>query len=256
MDDLAKDTGGEAFYNTNGINDALTQAMHNGARYYTLDYSPANKNMDGGYRHIQVKLKHGRYKLAYRRGYNAEDEKTLSATNQKQAGDPLQPLMAPGMPNFAQIIYLMSVLPLNPQPDAKAARAGDNAKFDGPFTRIGVDFAIHVKDLKLDATPDGIRHGNLEFTLIAYDHYGNPLNWMVRATDFTLSPERYAEFMKVGLQLHFDIDAPRSTAYLRTGIYDVASGKSGTLEVPLSAEVAAVPAAASSLGGPSGTKPN
>jgi VWFA-related protein len=256
MDDLAKDTGGEAFYNTNGIDDALTRAMHNGARYYTLDYSPANKNMDGRYRHIQVKLKHGRYTLAYRRGYNAEDEKTVTAANQKQAGDPLQPLMAPGMPNFAQIIYLMSVLPLDPQPDAKAARAGDNAKFDGPFTRIGVDFAIHVKDLKLDATPDGIRHGNLEFTLIAYDHYGNPLNWMVRATDFTLSPERYAEFMKVGLQLHFDIDAPRSAAYLRTGIYDVASGKFGTLEVPLNAEVAAAPAAATSLSGASAAKPN
>jgi VWFA-related protein len=250
MDELARDTGGEAFYNTNGLDDALDRSIHKGARYYTLDYSPTNKNMDGSYRHIDVKLAHGHYKLAYRRGYNAEDDKTIRAADQKISADPLQPLMAPGMPNFAQIVYLMSVLPSNPQPEPAAAHAGDNAKFVGAFTRVGVDFAIHEKDLKLDPTPDGIRHGNLEFTLIAYDHYGNALNWMVRSTDFTLSPERYTAFLQVGLQLHFDIDAPKGSAYLRTGVYDFASGKSGTLEVPLSA-LAGTQAAASSSTPPS-----
>ena len=258
MDDLAKDTGGEAFYNTNGIDDALTRAMHNGARYYTLDYSPTDKNMDGRYRHIQVKLAHGRYTLAYRRGYNAVDDMTAPSADQKLSADPLQPLMAPGMPNFAQIVYLMSVLPSNPQPDPASARAGDNAKLEGPFTRFGVDFAIHEKDLRLDPTPDGVRHGNLELTLITYDHYGNPLNWMVRSMDFSLSPERYAAFLQVGLQLHFDIDAPKGSAYLRSGVYDVASGRAGTLEIPLSAQpISPAPSAASSQAvPPAAAKPN
>ena len=254
MDELAKDTGGEAFYNSNGLDDALARAMHNGARYYTLDYSPVNKDMDGRYRRIEVKVARGHYKLAYRRGYNAIDDSTTREAEQKLSADPLQPLMAPGMPNFAQIVYLMSVLPSNPQPDAKATRAGDNAKFDGPFTRFGVDFAIHEKDLKLDPTPDGIRQGSLEFTLIAYDHFGNPLNWMVRSTEFTLNPERYAAFLQVGLQLHFDIDAPRGSGYLRTGVYDVASGRAGTLEIPLNTPVS-VPSAASTQPPPP-AKPN
>jgi VWFA-related protein len=253
MDELAKDTGGEAFYNTNALDDALSRAMHNGARYYTLDYSPTNKDMDGRYRRIEVKVTHGKYKLAYRRGYNADDEKMERAAARKPPGDPLQPLMAPGMPDFAQIVYLMSVLPSNPQPDSKAARAGDNPKIDGPFTRYGVDFAIKEKDLKLDPAPDGIRHGNLEMTLIAYDHYGNPLNWMVRSMEFSLTPERYSAFLKMGLQLHFDIDAPKASAYLRTGVYDLASGKAGTLEIPLNAP-AIVPVAASSQAAPA--KPN
>ncbi len=244
MDELAKDTGGEAFYNTNGIDDALTRAMHNGSRYYTIDYSPLNKDMDGRYRRIEVKLVHAKYKLAYRRGYNADDEAKEHGADLKLSADPLQPLMAPGMPNFAQIVYLMSVLPSNPQPDANAVRTGDNPKLENPFTRFSVDFAIHERDLKLDPTADGVRHGNLELTLIAYDHYGNPLNWMVRSMDFSLSPERYTQFLQVGLQLHFEIDAPRSSAYLRTGVYDVASGKSGTLEVPLSAAVVTPTAAA------------
>jgi hypothetical protein len=86
-------------------------------------------------------------------------------------------------------------------------------------------------------------------TLIAYDHYGNPLNWMVRSMEFSLTPERYSAFLQMGLQLHFDIDAPKASAYLRTGVYDLASGKAGTLEIPLSAP-AIVPVAASSQAAP------
>jgi VWFA-related protein len=259
MDELAKDTGGEAFYNNNGLDDALARAMHNGARYYTLDYAPAGVHMDGKYRRIQVKLKHGKYRLAYRRGYNADDGKTVLMAQEKPAADPLQPLMAPGMPNFAQILYLMSVQPLNPQPDPQATRAGDNAKFAGPFVRLGVDFAIKEKDLQLEARADGNRHGNLELTVITYDHYGNPTNWMVRSMEFSLDPELYTAFHRVGLQLHYEIDAPRDSAYLRSGVYDLASGKAGTLEIPLNvATVAPVaPTAASSQGAiPAPAKPN
>ena len=56
MEQLARDTGGQAIYNTNGLNDALTRVVNNGTRYYSLAYSPTNANMDGKYRHIQVKL--------------------------------------------------------------------------------------------------------------------------------------------------------------------------------------------------------
>jgi VWFA-related protein len=256
MDELAKDTGGEAFYNNNGLDDALARAMHNGARYYTIDYTPANGSMDGKYRRIQVKLNHGKYKLAYRRGYNADDGKAMPTAEQKRTADPLQPLMAPGMPNFAQILYLMSVQPLNPQPDPQATRAGDNAKFGGPFVRLSVDFAIKEKDLELDASPDGNRHGNLELTVITYDHYGSPMNWLVRSMEFSLDPERYAAFRRVGLQLHYEIDAPLGSAYLRSGVYDLASGKAGTLEIPLNIPPVTPTAASSQVALPAPAKPN
>jgi VWFA-related protein len=79
MDELARDTGGEAFYNTNGLNDALDRVLNDGTHYYTLTYTPTNKRMDGQLRRIQVKLTQGSYRLAYRRGYYAEDAKTVQA---------------------------------------------------------------------------------------------------------------------------------------------------------------------------------
>ncbi len=43
MEQLAQDTGGQAFYNTNGLNDALARVVNNGTRYYSLAYVPSNR---------------------------------------------------------------------------------------------------------------------------------------------------------------------------------------------------------------------
>ncbi len=79
MEDLAKDTGGQAYYNTNGLSGALARVINNGARYYSMAYSPANTAMDGKFRRIQVKLVSGKGSLAYPRGYYADYLATASA---------------------------------------------------------------------------------------------------------------------------------------------------------------------------------
>ena len=38
MEQLAADSGGKAFYNTNNLNAAMMHAIENGAHYYTLVY--------------------------------------------------------------------------------------------------------------------------------------------------------------------------------------------------------------------------
>jgi VWFA-related protein len=243
MEELAHETGGKAFH---ALDEALAQAVRDGSCFYTLDYVPTNKEMNGKYRHIHVKLTNGRYKLAYRLGYNAEDERTAGAVAQKLAtGDPLLPLMAWGLPDFAQILYRMSVKPSTPQPDLTAPRAGDNLKMQGAFTRMNVDLAIPEKSLQLEAAQDGRHHGTLEITFIAYDRYGNPLNWLVRKMELSFSLEQYNSYGDTGLQPHFEFDVPRGASYLRSGVCDLGSGKAGTIEVLLNVPAASPPEARS-----------
>jgi VWFA-related protein len=233
MDQLAKDTGGQAFYNTNGLNDALTRVVNNGTRYYSLAYTPSNSTMDGKYRRIQVKLLKGKDSLAYRRGYYADDLQTVLAAGQKPDTDPLLMLMGRNLPDYSQILYKIKVVPSNPQPAPDAPRIGSNPDLKGPFTRYGVDFAILPQDLKLDPTPDGGRHGNIEIVLLAYDREGKPLNFVVTKGDVNLDAKLYENVQKVGLQIHKEIDVPQQYIYLRTGIYDLKSNTAGTLGVPL-----------------------
>jgi hypothetical protein len=169
METLAEDTGGKAFYDTNGLNDALARAVNYGSHYYTLAYTPTDKKMDGRYRRIQVKLS-GKYKFYYRRGYYADNAKHDKV--KEQPSDPLKPLMTRGLPDFAQILYKVRVTRSNPQPGPETARIGDNTELKAPFTRYSAEFAIAIDDLAFETTSDGLRRGNIEVMLVAYDREG------------------------------------------------------------------------------------
>jgi VWFA-related protein len=238
MDELAKDTGGEALYNTNGLNDALDHVLNHGTHYYSVSYSPTNKNMDGRLRHIEVKVSGGTYQLSYRRGYYAKDEAFVQAAQSKPTGDPLRPLMDHGTPDSTAIVYTMRVLPANPQPAPGAARAGDNENLKGQVMRYSVAFTVSADHLTLEPAPDGVRHGNLEVTLLGYDRDGKPLNWMVRMLQLTLPPDRYAVAQARGVSFGLEIDVPAADVYLRSGVYDQGSSRAGTLEIPLAVVVA------------------
>jgi VWFA-related protein len=235
MEQLAKETGGQAFYNTNGLNDALTRVVNIGSRYYSLAYSPTNANMDGKYRRIQVKLIAGKGTLSYRRGYNADDVATALAPANKQNADPLLPLMGRNLPDYSQILYKVLVHPTSPQPVADAPRAGTNSAMKGPFTRYGVDFAVTPDDLRLEKSSDDVHHGDIEVMLVAYDSEGKPLNLVVAKNEIRIQPKDYPDVLKGGLQFHQEIDVPAGETFLRTGVYDLKSGEAGTLGVPLRA---------------------
>jgi VWFA-related protein len=235
MDQLARDTGGKALYNLNSLSESLAEAIDNGARYYTVAYTPTNRSEDGKARKIEIKLTSGKYNLAYRRGYFADTPKELRAAETAAVKDPLRPLMDRGMPNFTELRYRINVTPANPQPAADAARAGNNAALKAPFTRYGVNFVLTTEGLSLDPGPDGVRHGKIEVALVAYSHDGKPLNWSVRFVGLAVKPEQYEMAQKSGIPFHLDIDAPPGDIYLRTGIFDMTASRAGTLEIPLNA---------------------
>ena len=43
----------------------------------------------------------------------------------------------------------------------------------------------------------------------------------------------YSVYLKAGLRIHEELDVPAGEVFLRTGLYDPASGNIGTLEIPL-----------------------
>jgi len=239
MEQLAQDTGGKAFYNTNGVSDALARVVKNGSSYYSLTYAPSNATTDGKFRRIQVKLLRSRGKLSYRRGYYADDSATALTAGQKIETNPLMLLMGRNLPNYSQIVYKVLAQELDPQPAAGASRIGGNQELKGPTVRYGVDFAIAAEDLKFDQGPDGVRHGTLEVALVAYDREGKPLNLVNTIGDLNLPPDVYVNVQQIGLQIHKEIDVPKGYFYMRTGIYDQKAGTAGTLGFPMYASTSA-----------------
>ena len=230
MSALASETGGEVIAGTNDMSKALSRAIQNGSHYYTLSYTPTNKNYDGKFRRIEVKLVASQDKLAYRRGYYAFDSTFAKAPPQ---ADPLKLLMQRGLPSSAQIVYAVVVQPVNPEPAENAARAGANAKLSGPVTRYSVDFLVHWTDEGRALTPQGTHAGKVRVELIAFDRDGKALNWAGGTLNLNVTDAAYAAIQSSGVPAHIEIDVPKGEAYLATGVYDWMANKAGTLEVPL-----------------------
>lgn len=231
MEQLAKETGGQAFYNANAIGAAMERVIENGTHYYSVTYSPTNANVDGKYRHIQVRLASGKATLSYRRGYFAEDLATAQAAAAKQNTDPLMRFMGRNLPDYSQILFKILVRSTVPRPGANAEHIGLNKEMKGPLTRYGIDFAVAADDLRLDA--GAIRRGAIEVMLVAYDTEGNLLNAVAGTSEIQIPEKDYATVQRGGLQIHRDIDVPNGAAFLRAGIYDFNSNNVGTVGVPL-----------------------
>jgi hypothetical protein len=101
-------------------------------------------------------------------------------------------------------------------------------------TRYSVAFAIDLKDLRLKLDPDGNHKGKLNISLIAYDRYGNIGSRNDQTFTLDIKPDVYAVFQNYGVQFNADIDVPKGQFWLRTGVYDQATQKVGTMEIPLS----------------------
>ena len=81
MENVARATGGHAFYNTNGMAEAANTVLNTDESFYTLTYSPKNFRNDHKWHNVRIAVDGGPYQLSYRSGYFADNV----------AGSPEQP---------------------------------------------------------------------------------------------------------------------------------------------------------------------
>ncbi len=71
---LARDTGGDAFFNTNDIAGAMGRALDENRIYYALAYYPEGEESEKKFRKIAIKIKnHPEYQVRAQRGYLPSD---------------------------------------------------------------------------------------------------------------------------------------------------------------------------------------
>ena len=71
MNDAARATGGQAFYDNNGLKEITEHFLNTDVSFYTLTYSPQNLRFDNKWHKIRVAVE-GSYRLSYRSGYFAD----------------------------------------------------------------------------------------------------------------------------------------------------------------------------------------
>ncbi len=84
MRDIADRTGGRAYYNTNGLTEAMHQALEDARVTYVLGYYPTHSKWDGKFHAIKLSVTRPGVELRYRRGYFAVPDEVL-ASGESQA---------------------------------------------------------------------------------------------------------------------------------------------------------------------------
>lgn len=253
MDQIAKETGGVAFYNNNGIDKAIARVAEQSANYYTLSYTPTKPRSSEQFRKIRVKLTHDRYNLAYRDGYFATDNTSTKAANPDV--DPLRPFMQPDAPDSTEIPLALLIQP-EAAPEIPAAStatstpatatsvtatstpptatcSGDNEDLTLPLPCYVAQFVIAARGLQFDTSNDGSRNDTIEVTLLVYNDKGKMLNWIVRQVNLNMDAARFAQVQSNGVNFSLAIAVPEGGTHLRGGVYDPSTGYAGTLAVPL-----------------------
>ena len=258
MDELAEATGGKAFYNSNGLKQAITEVIDSGSNYYTFSYSPTDRKWNGRYRKIEIKLAgldagQG-YQLQYRRGYNAVDpgDGMLRAARgrlrvrtafTRGGGDRpsvMQAAMERGALAPTQIIFKVRVtasptlIKKQLVPQLPTGNKADLKKMKYPARAYTVNFAADARNMYFTATPDGIYHDNIEFVALLYDADGDVVNQVDYTVRADLNPKVYGQVLRAGINLHMAIAVPAKGDYfLRMGVHDVGGDKVGATEVPV-----------------------
>jgi len=231
---IASETGGHAFFNTNGLKDAFAKAVEEGSDYYTLTYDPGNKKFDGRMRKIRVELGRRGYELSYRRSYFADDLASVA-----HAVDSLGAALALGTPQIAELPFLTHLTAGQPAP-ATPEQLISLAKIQGvrevkptDVERYAVDFAVPPSHVTLTPVENGGQSLKMEFAAYGYGPGGQMLNGERMQLKRILTPEMLASFKKTGCRYRLLIDLPVAARYLRVGALDNSTNQLGVVELPL-----------------------
>jgi VWFA-related protein len=252
MEEIAQDTGGHAFYNTNGIAQAVHEVVDAGSNYYTLMYTPSHRAQKSGFRSLHVELVDAPtdLKLSYRSGYYSapraqpQTQPTLTsigdataafaANTEANHGRYDRAAMTHGAPTPEDVLFKVRVLPI--ATPAETSLAPDNtldpiAPAKGPFHRYAVDFAMLPTAITLAPQPDGNHAGQVKFTVYVYNRDGKILVAAHRNFNMKFKPDFYAQFIKGVVDTHMEVSVPEGETYLRIGVEDVPSDHIGAVEL-------------------------
>ena len=251
MKEIAAETGGQVFSTGNDLKAALDKIMANDSYYYALSYVPpeGKRGAQGAPFHtIEVKVDGG-YQLAYRRGYYEDEAAAPYAGNGGSTPAPMLAAAVLGAPPATQILFEARVLPeskAQPTPPANgpalaagpasATPGASGAGAKGEVHPYSVDLSVDPRSLTFTEGADGSRRSRAECAAVAYDGDGKELTSFSRIFDVNLPKAKWAQFEAAGtpaVSLPLKLDLPPAAAVVRIVVYDTASARTGSLEIPV-----------------------
>lgn len=203
MNTLAGLTGGRAFYNANGIDDSIREAIDDAQITYTLGFYPAEGAFDGKFHKLTVKVGQKNVSLRFRQGYFAA--KADSAAS----------------PNLTQLLQD----PLDATAIGISASAAADASQAGSYQ---VHVTVDLHDIHLEHQ-NNVASGSVDVSLFA--ERSKTARTITRKIE--IPEEQLAADLEKGVEINGSIQSDNRTGVLRIVARDPATGASGSVRLSL-----------------------
>ncbi len=209
MQVMAEWTGGRAFYNTNDIQSALKQASEDAEVTYTLGFYADEKELDGSYHELKVKVARKGADVRYRKGYFAT------------------PVMAGDSQPAAEVLRNALFSPADATAmGLTASLTPDAAHAESFILTLGMD----LQNLSLAAKNDRW-NDVLNFIVAQESTSGAILDATQNAITINVTDENRERLLKDGLTIKVAITPAPGLSQIRVAVMDQATGNVGSLRI-------------------------
>jgi VWFA-related protein len=209
MDLVASETGGHAFYDTNGLDQILREVLDENRVTYELGYYPGDAAWDGKYHDVELKVKGNGLTVRCRKGYFAIDEPPRN--------NPERALLDAAKSAVESLgIGLTVKVPSNPL----------------SWSRQDIVLNIDTHDVHFDEG-DGRWKGQLDLVLVQVGKDGRVLDGVKDHLELVLHPNTYDVAMERGWFYPKSVNVNPEAEKLRVVVRDVATGAVGSVSVPV-----------------------
>ena len=213
MEELADDTGGQAFVNTNDITGAIRKAVEDSAVTYTLGFYINRDSLDGEFHELRVQVKGKGLTVRYPKGYFALTDKV--GTNDE---DQARLLTAAQSPLESSVIPLQATLARVSQPEPNS---------------LSLSCSIDIHNLQL-AQSGNLRKGAVIVYVFEQDQTGKVVYQWEKGYNFQVTDAQYAALLKNGMMFHQYLHPKAAVTTLRVLVEDPSTSQLGSLIIPLS----------------------
>jgi VWFA-related protein len=212
MDTMAEATGGKAFYNTNDLNKAIRDGMEDGATYYTLGYYPENKDWDGRFRRIVVKVNRPGVKLHYRQGFFAVEPKDYAKQDPKILAIDMGSALDINNPVSTALPFQAVILP-------PSAQNGN---------KVQINFGVDPHAIGFELKDDSLQHASIDCGVRVYSNTGEPIRIQGNTFNAALTAEQYQKVVQRIFPCNQSLELPPGEYVLRLAVRDNTNGLIGT----------------------------
>ena len=223
MNELADRTGGKAYYNRNDVTNAISKSIDDGASYYTLGYYPDNKNWNGAFRKIHVKVNRPGVKVRYRAGYFAVDPHAYASLTDTQRAQDFGIALSLDFPTSTALLFQAKVRP--PSEETK--------------NKVIINYAVEPQALNFDLGPDGLRHASVDCGVEIYSKKGETVGVHGNSSTAKMTDDQFNKIIGSYFPCTTQFDLAPGDYVLRLAVRDPSTGLIGSTNASLRVPAAA-----------------